>query len=405
MKILVVAGWMHPDAEGGSFRVVYESGRGLAARGHEVHVLTQRTRPSLPTIERLAGMTVHRYPVWSGSGLGFYVSSLRGVRRTAADLHRDVAFEVVHTHHPVSAYAVATSRALHDVPLVAVVHSLYHLEYLDRKGYDPVSGRMGRVGPLGMLVARGLKRLDRVVLARAGRVVVLSEFMRGLVGEHHGGAGGKVFVAPGGADLSEFRPEPGKAEARAALGLPGDKSIFFCCRRLEPRMGLGELLEAARLLRESGRRDVLVVIAGRGSLGDELARLVTARRLPDAVRSVGYVAESELRLYYRAADCVVMPTRALEGFGLVTAEAFACGRPVLGTPVGATAELLGPFDSRLLTEGTSPEALAAGMGRFLDEVSGDPGLEARCRAYAEKRFSWGRFVDCLERHSRELVEG
>ena len=402
MKILVVAGWMYPDAEGGSFRVVYESGRRLAARGHKVHLLTQRTDPRLPESETLEGMRVHRYRVWAASGPGFYVSSLREVRRMAADLHSAEGFEVVHTHHPVSAYAAATARALRRVPLVAVAHSLYHLEYLDRKGYDPRTGEMRKVGVAGRLVAAGLKRLDGAVFRRAARVVVLSDFMRELLAEHHAGMAGKVVVAPGGADLEEFRPEPGKAEARAALGIPPGRPVFFCCRRLEHRMGLRELVEAAALLRDQGR-DVIVVVAGRGSLEAELRRLVEARGLRDVVRLVGYVAENDLRLYYRAADCVVMPTRALEGFGLVTAEAFACGRPVVGTPVGATPELLRGFDQRLLTRDSSPEGLAEGMARFLDEVRPEPDLETRCRAYAEGRFDWERFVECLERCSREVA--
>jgi len=326
MRILIVAGWMHPDAEGGSFRVVYEVGRRLAARGHAVHVLTQRTQSSLPLAENVEGMAVHRYEVSAPAGPRFYLSAVAAVRGLARELHRQVGFQVVHTHHPVSAYAVATCRALRGVPLVAVAHSLYHLEYLDRAGYDPRTGRERRVGLWRRLVALGLKRLDAVVFRRAARVIVLSEFMRGLVAEYHAEAGPKVVVAPGGADLAEFRPEPGRDDARAALGLPVARPVFFTCRRLEHRMGLRELIEAADLLRRGGR-EFVVIIAGRGSLEDQLRHTIEALGLGEVVRLVGYIAEEDLRVYYRAADCVVMPTRALEGFGLVSAEALACGRP------------------------------------------------------------------------------
>ncbi len=404
MRILVVAGWMHPDAEGGSFRVVYEVGRRLAARRHVVHVLTQRTQPSLPLAENVEGMAVHRYEVSAPAGPRFYLSAVAAVRRLARELHREVGLEVVHTHHPVSAYAVATCRALRGVPLVAVAHSLYHLEYLDRAGYDPRTGRERRVGLWRRLVALGLKRLDAVVFRRAARVIVLSEFMRGLVAEYHAEAAPKVVVAPGGADLAEFRPEPGRDDARAALGLPVERPVFFTCRRLEHRMGLRELVEAADLLRRRGR-EFVVIIAGRGSLEDQLRHTIEALGLDEVVRLVGYVAEEDLRVYYRAADCVVMPTRALEGFGLVSAEALACGRPVLGTAVGATPELLRGLDERLIVPEATPECLAAGMERFLDELRQEPDLEARCRAYAEANFDWERFVECVERASREVVGG
>ena len=71
--------------------------------------------------------------------------------------------------------------------------------------------------------------------------------------------------------------------------------------------------------------------------------------------------ESELRDWYRAADLVVLPTVAYEGFGMVTAEALATGTPVVGTPVGATPELLEPLDPRLVAAGSDPDALAAAI--------------------------------------------
>jgi glycosyltransferase involved in cell wall biosynthesis len=47
----------------------------------------------------------------------------------------------------------------------------------------------------------------------------------------------------------------------------------------------------------------------------------------------GFVPDDELPLYYQAADLFVLPTRSLEGFGLITLEAFASELPVVGTPV------------------------------------------------------------------------
>ena len=417
MRILIVAGWMHPDAEGGSFRVVYEAGRRLAARGHEVHVVTQRLDPTHPEHEQLAGMHVHRYRTSAPSGLRFYWSTYRSVRRLVNELAREVSFDVVHTHHPVSAFAALSARSIRRVPAVAVLHSIYFLEHLDRRAQEAAARPSGprrshlaatqgvRSGPspsrrLLSPKALALLWMDGFILNRARRVVVLSEFTRGLVVALSRAVAAKVVKLPGGADLEHFRPEPSRAEARSRLRLPSRWPIFFTCRRLEHRMGLPELVEAVGLLRDQGRQ-VLLLIAGRGALEDALREQVGQRRLDENVRLLGRVAEEDLPAYYRAADCFVLPTRALEGFGLVTAEALACGTPVLGTPVGATPELLRPFDPRLLTRDASPEGLAEGMARFLDEVAGEPDLEQRCRAYAEQHLSWDAFVEGLERVSIE----
>jgi glycosyltransferase involved in cell wall biosynthesis len=399
VKILTVAGWVHPDAEGGSFRVVYEAARGLAARGHEVHVATQRLDTRHPESEELDGIHVHRYSTGAASGVRFYRSTLRVVPPLLDRLHTIFGFDVLMTHHPVSAYAALRAKGVRTLPWLSILHSLYFLEYIDRHSYNPRTGRAARFGPVRRMVAALLKRMDATVLARSDRVVVLSDFTRRLIARHCPKALDKVCMAPGGADLACFAPEPSREEARRKLALDTGGPLLFTCRRLEHRMGILELVEAVKRLRQDGR-DLALVIAGRGSLEQEVRN-----RISDcgAIRLAGYVPEEELPLYYRAADAFVLPTRALEGFGLVTAEALACGTPVIGTPVGATPEILSPLDKRLLTRGSSADDLADGIGRFLDELLPERGLSERCRSYAEKHLSWEHMVTTLERVLNELA--
>lgn len=402
MKILTIAGWMYPDQEGGSFRVVYEAARRLAARGHEVHVVTQKLDARHPESEVLAGMRVHRYRTTAQSGLRFYASTLREVPRLVNRLQRDIGFDVLHMHHPVSTLAANRARAARCIPRIVILHSLYFLEYIDRHTYSARTGEARRLAWLRWPVARALMWMDGANLRRADRIVVLSDFTQALARRRFPGCAARLVKLPGGADLERFTPSPSRAEARARLGLPAEPVVFFTCRRLEHRMGIRELVEAARLLRQDGR-NALVLIAGRGALEADLRRQIQEAGIESAVRLLGYVPEEQLPLYYRAADCFVIPTRALEGFGLVTAEAFACGTPVLGTPVGATPELIQPFDPRLVTEGATAPALHRGMVRFMDEVATEPGLSERCRRYAEEHFSWDRFVKGLEDLSRDLA--
>jgi len=403
MKILVVAGWMYPDEEGGSFRVVYESSRRLAARGHQVHVATQRLKPQHPEREELAGMTVHRYPATTESGIGFYLSTQREVQRLIHRLQAAVGFDALVLHHPVSALAANRTRSVAALPRVMVLHSIYFLEYLDRHTYDPRTGAEHGLGLWRRPIVAALRWMDGRNLRRSHRVVVLSDFTRLLVERHYPDCLDKVTKLPGGADLDVFNTSISRADARERLGLPPDRTIFFTCRRIEHRMGVFELVEAVEQLL-SRDRDLLVLIAGRGALEEELRQRITTSPATKAVRLLGYVPEEKLPLYYRAADCFVLPTRALEGFGLVTAEAFACGTPVLGTPVGATPELIEPFDPRLVTRDATGDGLAEAMARFLDEVAGEPDLSERCRRYAEQQFSWDMMTDGLERILDELAQ-
>ena len=103
MRILTVAGWISPDAEGGSFRVVFEVARGLARRGHEVHVLTQALPGHETPHETIHGVQVHRYRTSAPSGVRFYLSSIRAVRREVTRMIAEEPFDALHLHHPVSA--------------------------------------------------------------------------------------------------------------------------------------------------------------------------------------------------------------------------------------------------------------------------------------------------------------
>jgi glycosyltransferase involved in cell wall biosynthesis len=87
-----------------------------------------------------------------------------------------------------------------------------------------------------------------------------------------------------------------------------------------------------------------------------------------------------------------LPTLAIEGFGLVTAEAMASGLPVMGTPVGATVEILKQVDERLLFQNTSPEALAEGIETFLKAPENFQKMRSKCRNLAQTQYSWGTVV-------------
>ncbi len=396
MNILAVAGWTYPDQEGGSFRLVYEVARRHAARGHTVHVITQRLEARHPKHEDIEGVHVHRYSTGGGAGLSWRLAIRRAVPRLIATLQQECPFDAVLMHHLVPAHAALRVPGLRALPIVQMAYVPYFLEYLDRRTYEPSTGRTRRPGLGHRLVAAYLRFVERRTLRAADRIAVLSTYSRDLIAEWYPGFAGKTMQFPGGADLERFRPEPRRSEARChlgldGLGLPDGPPLFFTCRRLEHRMGVVELVEAIAQLRASGR-DATLLVAGRGNLEAAVQQQIERLGLGEAVRRLGYVPEEDLPLWYRAADCTVVPTRALEGFGLVTAEAMACGTPVIGTPGGATPELLRPFDPRLVASDATPGALAEAISRFLDEISGDPTLEARCRTYAEEHFSWDRLA-------------
>ena len=393
LRILTVAGWMHPDAEGGSFRFVYELNRALALRGHRPTILTGRVRPDLPPEEDMDGIRVVRFPVSTSGTAAFYYSTYTGVRRSLAELV-DTS-EIIHTHHPVSAFSTAYSIG-ETTPMVHTLHIVYFLEYLDR-----VTGGMPIVTGGQKLAAALLRRMEAYTLGKCRRTVVLSGAVREQIDEHFPNAALEAVSIPAGVDLEFFSPAIPRSEARERLALPTDRPILLTVRRLEPRMGLDNLIEAMPAIREAFPR-CLLLIGGRGSLDDTLRRQAAEAGLDDAVRFLGYVSEKNLPVYYRAADAFVLPTRALEGFGMVTLEALACGTPPIVTPVCGAPEAVRPFDPDLVAAGVGPADIADAIVRFLNRPDREE-LAQRCRAYAE-HFSWDAIAEQYEQVYDQALE-
>jgi D-inositol-3-phosphate glycosyltransferase len=105
------------------------------------------------------------------------------------------------------------------------------------------------------------------------------------------------------------------------------------------------------------------------------------------------VPHRDLPAYYRAADILVVPSRS-ESFGLVAAEAQACGLPVVAAAVGGLAHAVADGVSGILVDGWDPADWAAALRRVVTDPALASRLSAGAREQAE-RFSWPATADRL----------
>jgi glycosyltransferase involved in cell wall biosynthesis len=212
-------------------------------------------------------------------------------------------------------------------------------------------------------------------------------------------AGRRYLIIPGGVDLQQFKPAADKPAIRRKLNLPLDRVVLLTVRNLVPRMGLDNLITAFRRLVQRAP-DLFLVIGGDGPLKNALADQIHSTGISNHVKLVSYIPEAQISDYYRMADMFILPTRELEGFGLVTLESMASGVPVLGTPVGGTQEILDRFDPAFLFKNVEPDSLAAMILENYRIIRNHPyqwwKICVRCRGFVEKNFSWEKNVDRLE---------
>lgn len=362
-----------PDVKGGSARVAVAVASGLADRGHEVVVLAPR-HPGAPQHSSTANLELHRT-----LGTRLDPRSITDAVETwrYARHHLDRRFDVVLAHQISNAVGLLAARL--PAPLALVFHASAQRE----ARFDRASLQSSRARVKSVLLDPILGLMERLSLTQATRVFVLSDFSRALAIQRSAAAEGRIRKVGGGVDTKRFIPATNRSRLREGLGIAPGTVALFTVRRLEPRMGIDSLLASVPLLR--AEKPVHLFIAGGGSMRNHLARLSDDYGLADRVTFLGTVTDNELLTWYQAADLFVLPTLAYEGFGMVTAEALACGTPVVGTAVGAIPEVLGPLDDRLLAEPT-PDSLATAITSALRLPARD--LRARSRDYAAATFSW-----------------
>lgn len=295
---------------------------------------------------------------------------LLAARAAVRDSIRRHRPDVVVSHFAL--YTFAALRSLDGLPLV--VH------------FQGPWAEESRVEGAGRLACRAKWLLERAVYRRAQRLICLSPAFADILVEDYGIRRERIRVVPAAVDVDRFDIAETRAEARRQLGWPAGRPLVLCVRRLARRMGLENLVDAARALR-SKVPDVLILIAGRGALTEPLKARITAAGLQDTIKLLGFVADADLPKAYRAADLSIVPSVSLEGFGLVAAESLAAGTPALVTPVGGLPEVVRGLDGQWVLPGTSPGELAEGMAAYLQSQPAP--MSARiCREHAASHFGW-----------------
>jgi glycosyltransferase involved in cell wall biosynthesis len=277
-------------------------------------------------------------------------------------------------------------------PLVVSHFALYTFPVLDLLGQRPLvihfHGPWARESRIegGSSFSTGLKWiLEQITYQRATRFIVLSQAFRNILHQNYRVPRERIHIIPPGVDIQRFDMTITRREARTQLKWSQERPIILSVRRLARRMGLENLIAAIDRVRRH-YPEVLLLIAGKGTLGPTLQAQIDELELNNHVRLLGFVSDRDLVLAYRAADFSVVPTVALEGFGLIVIESLAAGTPVLGTPIDSLPEILCPFSEDLVFEGISTEQLARGIIEALSGQRRLPSSQA-CEAYVNENYA------------------
>jgi phosphatidylinositol alpha-1,6-mannosyltransferase len=212
-------------------------------------------------------------------------------------------------------------------------------------------------------------RWERLNARRADVVIAPSRYSADVARREYGLAAEKIAVVPEPIELERWT-----SLFAAAAPRPRGGPTILCVARMYPRKRVGDLLEAAALLRPRIPR-ARVRIVGKGPEWEDAVRLHAKLGLGETVTLLGDVSRDRLAEEYVSADIFCLPS-VQEGFGIVFLEAMAAGLPVVACRVAAIPEVVEDGVTGLLAPPRDP----AGLARALEALAADP---ERARAMGE----------------------
>jgi glycogen(starch) synthase len=369
VRIALVSQEYPPERGGGIGTNTEITAEALAARGHEVHVLTRGDGST-----RFAkGVTVHAlHHRWLPHATAARLLALRGIGAAA----RRVRADVVHAAEwEGEAWWLAR---LGRIPVVTRLATPTYL--LDELNYGGERAESAFV-----------RRLEREQAQRSAAVYAPTRAIVDRVGGDWSLRG--VEIIPNPVDVDTVR-----AQAAAAVP-PFDLPMRFVCffGRLERRKGIEPLAEALRDVLPH-HPDVHAVLIGRDPHDEEgrLMARVEERLAPvrDRVRLTGELTREEALAVVARAEVVLLPS-LWESFGYVCVESMALGRPVIASAAGGLADIVEDGRSGRLV----PPGDGAALARALDDWLGDADARANVGAQAAERadtFGTERVVARIE---------
>jgi glycogen synthase len=365
-----------PRDHGGVGRYSYDLAAGIAALGHDVHLVTSSADAS--TIDFADGVWLHRLAPWDP-----WIPELEGVALAPNLAHATAIY------HEIARIHARTPVDLVSAPLwlcEGVVCAL------DRR-FPTVLTLMTAMKTIASMhpswsasaqVAQ-LIELEHCTVARARHIHAISEAILEKTRRDYRVHATDTFVVPLG-----VRDRRADFPRRAG----GGRTRILFVSRLERRKGVDLFLQAAVAILAK-RSDVEFVLVGKDTPHTEMPesyRQAFARdhgatpAIAGGVTFVGEVPEDRLYQYYADADVFCLPSR-YESFGLVLLEAMMFGRPVVATRVGGIPEVVEDGGSGLLVDVDDVPALVTALEAMLDDAALRNRLGQRSRALFEERFT------------------
>lgn len=402
MRLVLLSDQIPPEGAGGAEAVVWRLARGLADRGHDVHVVATTRGDSFEDIrDGIPSYHIHSvYPerfrswlsLWNPGAVGQLRTLLRRLRPQIVNAHNIHFYLSYHALKAARDAGAATVFSAHDVMPFAYSKLRHFARGGPRQIDSPDSYRLPRFYNLKRNRFRYNPWRNRVIRRYLGhyadRRTVPSQ---ALADAFRVNGLPPADVVHNGIDLRAWsaadRALVRKLQDR--LDLEG-KQVILIAGRLTPDKGTVPLLKAVDALKE--RLPGMRILALTNRDIDEQIPAAFAHLRP-LIRAGGWLGGAELRAAFELADLVAVPSVIFDTFPTVNLEAMASGKAVIATCFGGSPEIVVDGETGFIVNPFETATLADRLRRLLEDRDLSREMGRRGRARVGERFTLDRQVE------------
>jgi glycosyltransferase involved in cell wall biosynthesis len=334
-----------PPEVGGLESHIFYLCRALVERGHQVRVVTSRSRPDLPRHEVMDGIAVWRTwlparntPGWAAHAFGS-MPRFGTLAQTA---------DVLHAQDIAAVLPCMVAKRVTNAPLVTTYHTSHFLQRSESPFWRPIFARFLRAAEHNFASSAEIAAVARTIAP-----------------------GVRVEALTNGVETAVFRRVEPALEATT-----GTRRRVIVPRRLFEKNGVEYFVRAVPLIARS--IDVEAVVVGDGPERARLEELAGRLGVSDRITFLGARPHADMPGLLSSAELAVFPS-LMEATSVAALEAMACETPVAASRVGGLPEIVDEGVGALF-EPRDPESLARAVVALLDGGRlGALGDEARRR--------------------------
>ena len=395
-RVLVISEHFPPPTVGGTATYTYNLCKYLVEIGWEVYLITQPSGTDAKArwysqdginIYRLNIPNIFIKEIFLPRFFLMYL--FKQINHVVTELHPDII------HFAIGWYAMMVTRlrsGFTHIPIIWTIHNPppaeHHLTLIR-------NDRLNK--PFELLYFKAVRIFTRLSLRfdKYDRIIAVSEAVADKVVKDRVSPD-KICIIPNGVDIQYFR-DIKEREAKQ----PDAQYVVLTVGGITEHKGQLNIVKGAPEVLAKFPNTLFLMV---GPVRSEyyftlLEEAIGELGLEQNVKLVGAVSQEDLLSYYQLCDLYLQPSLE-EGFCITMMEAMACGKPVIGTPVGEISKLITESRAGILISDSSPAQISRAVIELLANGGARKEFGERARKYVVGSYSW----EAVARQTADLYQ-